>query len=378
MKNANLEYKLNSAELQVIVSGDWSLRAISQKNSKHLSAVQSSLEQMLEEKDISKLSFFHDKEEQWDSFLMSFFIALATKARKKSIQIDFSALPMDMQKLLTVDLLPSKLQEAKKQSIWDKMADNVENLYQPCINALAFLGDVCVSLVNFMLGRSACSARDVWNEMYRCSVASLPIISLVSLLLGMILAFVAALQLRLLGADVYIASLVTISMVRVMGPVLTGIVVAGKTGASYAATLGTMKVNEEVDALETFGISPLEFLVVPRVFSMLLMTPILTMYSNLMGTLGGFIVGVGGLGIAPQAFIENIRGFDILLYLWQGLLHAVFFGGVIALMSTYQGMKCGGNAEAVGIATTRSVVNSIVGIIIVTAILTIILNASLL
>lgn len=214
----------------------------------------------------------------------------------------------------------------------------------------------------------------MWNVLRECGVDALPIVTLTSLLLGLILAFVSSMQLKLFGAEIYVASLVGVSMVRVMGPVLTGIVLSGRTGASFAAVIGSMQVNEEVDALTGFGISPTDFLVLPRVLGLAVMTPLLTLYADVAGIAGGFLVGVLMLDITPAAYISNTLQFMKLGYVWTGLLHALVFGFIISLCGCYQGMRCGRNASAVGRATTAAVVNSIVGIIVATSVITIILT----
>lgn len=209
----------------------------------------------------------------------------------------------------------------------------------------------------------------------QCGVDALAIVSLTSLLLGLILAFVSALQLRAFGAEIYVSALVSVSMVRVMGPVLTGIVLAGRTGASFAAIIGSMQANEEVDALVTFGLDPVDFLVLPRVLGLALMTPLLTVYADVMGILGGFLVGTLMMDISPSAYWENTLANMSLSQIWIGLLHALVFGFVVSVTGCYQGLKAGRNVEAVGQATTAAVVNSIVGIIVSTSIITIMFTA---
>lgn len=164
-------------------------------------------------------------------------------------------------------------------------------------------------------------------------------------------------------------------MVRVMGPVLTGIVLAGRTGASFAAIIGSMQANEEVDALVSFGLDPVDFLVLPRVIGLAVMTPLLTVYADVMGILGGFLVGTLMMGISPSAYWENTLANMSLSQIWIGLLHALVFGFVVSITGCYQGLKAGRNVEAVGQATTAAVVNSIVGIIVSTSVITIMFTA---
>jgi len=157
-----------------------------------------------------------------------------------------------------------------------------------------------------------------------------------------------------------------------MGAIMTGIIMAGRTGAAFAAELGTMQVNEEIDALRTFGFSPAEFLVLPRVLALVLMMPLLCIYADLMGILGGFIVGVAMLGINPLQYLHSTWNSVPLANLWIGLVHSTVFGVLIALAGCYRGMRCGRSALAVGQATTSAVVTSILSIIIATAIITVV------
>ncbi len=377
MTNA-LSYNIKSDVLYVYTNSVWCLKQGDGHEHKNRVNIQAKIEQLLNTNSVQKIVFHfeskHDKLSDWDSLLLAFFSNLMAIASEKNIDIDISNLPNDIRQLLNVKLSKSSKEAEPDNSILVNIGEAVVQLPLSSFNALEFLGEITVSIGRFIRGKAKCSARDIWQEIYISSAASLPIISLVSLLLGMILAFVSAIQLRNLGAELYVASLVTISMVRVMGPVLTGIVVAGKTGASYAATIGTMQVNEEIDALKTFDISPFDFLVLPRVLALSIMMPFLTMYSNAMGVLGGFLVAVLGMDISPAAFVENVQFMGSMDYLWTGLFHAFVFGFLIALCGCYQGITCGRSAEAVGKATTHSVVNSIIGIIVSTSIITVILT----
>ena len=198
----------------------------------------------------------------------------------------------------------------------------------------------------------------------------LPIVSLISLLVGLILAFVGAIQLKMFGAQIYVADVVGIGMVRVMGAIMTGIIMAGRTGAAFAAQLGTMEVNEEIDALKTLGISPMEFLVLPRMIALIVMMPLLCLYADLLGILGGLIVGVGMLDLGVMEYLNETRAAVTLTNLWIGLFHSAVFGVLIALSGCLRGMQCGRSASAVGYATTSAVVTSIVSIVVATAIIT--------
>jgi len=207
-----------------------------------------------------------------------------------------------------------------------------------------------------------------------CGAEALPIVSLISLLVGLILAFVGAVQLKMFGAQIYVASLVGIGMVRVMGAIMTGIIMAGRTGAAFAAELGTMQVNEEIDALQTMGISPMEFLVLPRMLALAVMMPLLCIYADLMGILGGLIVGVGMLDLSFMEYYNMTCSSVSIVNVWIGLFHGTVFGVLVALAGCLRGMQCGRSASAVGTATTSAVVTSIVSIIVATAIITVVCN----
>ena len=193
---------------------------------------------------------------------------------------------------------------------------------------------------------------------------SLPIISVISLFIGLILALQTAYLMQRLGSEMYIASIVALSLVRELGPVITALVIAGRVGAAITAEIGTMQVTEQVDALRTLAYSPIKYLVVPRFLALMIMLPLLTLYANIIGILGGYAICVYKLGITSGMYL-NIT-FDALHYkdLFTGLFKSIFFGMIVALSCCYQGLKVAGGAEGVGRATTEAVVNSFILIII--------------
>ncbi|MFH0343177.1 MAG: MlaE family ABC transporter permease, partial [Chromatiales bacterium] len=204
-----------------------------------------------------------------------------------------------------------------------------------------------------------------------CGAQALPIVSLISFLVGLILAFVGAVQLEQFGAQIYVANLVGIAMAREMGAMMTGIVIAGRTGAAFAAQLGTMMVNEEIDALTTTGLPPMEFLVLPRMLALMLMVPLLCLYADLMGILGGALIGVSMLDLGIVEYYNQTRAALDLSTFLLGLIKAAIFGVLVALAGCLRGMQCGRSASAVGEAATSAVVTGIVWIIVSDAILTV-------
>lgn len=205
--------------------------------------------------------------------------------------------------------------------------------------------------------------RQIIDQMNRIGVTSFPIVFLTSIFTGMVLALQSAYQLERLGSELYISALVALSMTRELGPVLTALVVAGRVGAGITAEIGTMQVTEQIDALETLATSPIKYLVVPRLLAALLMLPVLTIYSDIIGMLGGYLVGVLKLGISSSMYIKMT--WDVLVFkdVFSGLFKSIFFGGIIAIIGCYEGFATTGGAEGVGRSTTRSVVTSFILII---------------
>jgi len=204
---------------------------------------------------------------------------------------------------------------------------------------------------------------------------ALPIVSLISFLVGVILGYIADQQLALFGARVYVADMVGLATVIQMGALITAIVLAGRTGAAFAAQLGTMQVNEEIDALRTLGIEPMDFLVLPRMLALIAMTPLLAIYADLLGILGGAFVGVTIGGLSLTEYLVETRAAIEWRHIIQGLISATVYGAIVAASGCLRGMQCGRSAAAVGEATTSAVVTAIVFIVIAAAVLTILFDA---
>ncbi len=372
-----LSAKKDKKILYIVAMGNWTLHEITRDIQKDLAKEQEKIFAFLQEDSIQEIHFQYDnkKDNEWGTLLLSVFCSIKEESIKRKIAFDISLLPMKMQKLMALDYNDPLSHIELKRNFFYKIGEFSERRFLQLKAAMDFVGSATIAFGNFFRGKAAATSKDIWQEIYNAGAASLPIISLVSILLGLILAFVSAIQLQVLGAEIYVSSLVSVSMVRVMSPVLTGIVIAGRIGASYAATIGSMQVNEEVDAIETFGMNPIEFLVLPRILSLSLMMPFLTVYSDFMGILGGYIVISFGYDISFYAFVDNIQNFAKMEHIWIGLFHSFVFGIIIALTGCYQGIASGRDAEAVGRATTMAVVHSIIGIIVSTSIITIILSA---
>ena len=246
--------------------------------------------------------------------------------------------------------------------------------FRAVVEMLDFIGEAALALGRLLTGRARFRKTDFIKLLRECGADALPIVSMISLLVGLILAFVGAIQLMMFGAQIYVANLVGIAMVRVLGAVMTGIIMTGRTGAAFAAQLGTMQVNEELDALETLGISPMEFLVLPRMLALTIMMPLLCLYADLMGILGGLIVGVTMLDISLIEYWNQSMDAIGLANLWVGLFNSFVFGILVALSGCLRGIQCGRSASAVGEATTSAVVTGIVSITVATALITVMCN----
>jgi phospholipid/cholesterol/gamma-HCH transport system permease protein len=315
----------------------------------------------------------------WDSSLAIFVYQVMQLAGSSGLQCDRSGLPAGVCALLdlaaggeAVDLPgPSP---ATAGGLLARIGGGALQRLGWSRDALAFLGGSARAAARMLRGRARWRWVDLGYFLYDCGPGALGIVSLIAFLVGVILAFVGALQLQTFGVQIYVANLVGIGMARDMGAMMTGIILAGRTGAAYAAQLGTMQVNEEIDALRTFGIDPLEFLVLPRLFALVAMLPLLCCYADLLGILGGGVVCVSLFDITPLQYLEQTRQAVPLHHFAGGLIKATVYGVVVALAGCHRGLACGRSAAAVGEATTAAVVTAIVWIVVWCALLTVVFN----
>jgi phospholipid/cholesterol/gamma-HCH transport system permease protein len=239
---------------------------------------------------------------------------------------------------------------------------------------LSFLGANTLALLGSLAQPRRMRWRPIWYNLQTTGVAALPITGLLTFLLGIVIAYQGAEQLRRFGANIYIVDLVGLSMLRELSPLITAIIIAGRSGSAYAAQIGTMKVTEEVDALRTIGIGPLDLLVVPKVLALVLALPLLTVYTDIMGVLGGMVMARAQLDVSFDSFISRLGDAVSLTSFLIGVGKAPVFAVIIALVGCYQGFKVDGSAESVGRQTTMSVVQSIFLVILVDALFSIIFS----
>jgi phospholipid/cholesterol/gamma-HCH transport system permease protein len=314
---------------------------------------------------------------RWDSSLVTFVHAVSQLAERHGAALDLGALPDGARRLMALaQAVPAReLQpEERDDALTARVGAVTLHAWGTLSDALVFVGRATLACLALLRGRAYFRPVDLLRALEASGPAALGIVALINFLIGAVLAFVGAVQLRQFGATLYVADLVAIGIARELGALMTGIVMAGRTGASFAAVLGTMTVNEEVDALETTGVDPFQFLVLPRVLATLLMLPALVAYADLMGMLGGMFVGVALLGLGATQFVQQLLGALALRHVMIGLAKGAAFGLVVALTGCFYGLRCGRSAAAVGDATTRSVVMGIVLVVIVDAVFTVALH----
>jgi len=317
--------------------------------------------------------------EAWDSALVGFLFAVAGHAAARGSAVDASALPEGARRLLELALaVPARVmaQEPKDDALTARVGTVALRAWRTASDALEFLGETAAAAWTLARGRTRFRRVDLMHAVESAGVGALGIVALINLLIGAVLAFVGAVQLQQFGAAIFVANLVGIAVTRELGPIMTGIVMAGRTGAAFAAVLGTMTVNEEVDALRTMGLRPVEFLVLPRVVATALMLPALVAYADLMGILGGTFVGVAVLDLGAVEYLRATQSSLELRHVAIGLVKSVAFGVVVALTGCYYGIRCSRSAAAVGEAATRAVVMGIVFVVIVNTVFTVLLHVA--
>ncbi|HSD50198.1 MAG TPA: ABC transporter permease [Candidatus Methylomirabilis sp.] len=354
--------------LVVQLAGEW-------KMEEALPSPSEVLDKLAPESRVAGIRFDSQGITGWDSGLLTFLRVILDRCHQDKVRVDTGGLPEGARRLLALAAaVPERAgarKQAARQSLLEQVGDSAVEFYNSAGEMLAFIGAASVAFLRLLIGKAQFRRADLLLVVQQAGYEALPIVSLINLLVGLILAFVGAVQLRLFGAQLYVANLVGIAMVRVMGAVMTGIIMAGRTGASFAAELGTMQVNEEIDALETLGISPMEFLVLPRMLALVFMMPLLVLYADFLGMLGGLIVGMIMLDLNFLEYFNQTIGAVGLKEVWIGLFHGVVFGVLIAVAGCMRGIQSGRSASGVGASTTSAVVTAIVSIVVATAIITV-------
>ncbi len=330
---------------------------------------------------IRRIAFDTSSLESWDSSLLTFVTKLVELARAQGVDVDRSGLPSGVRRLIDLAEAVPERKDARRKDIDRPLIEDVGvatiKTVEETRSTLAFLGELVLAFGRFFTFRARYRAADLWLFVQEAGAKALPIVTLISFLSGVILSFVGAVQLRMFGGQIYVADLVAIGMTREMGALMTAVIMAGRTGAAFAAQLGTMKVTQEIDAFKAMGFEPMDFLVLPRVIALTAMMPLLTLYANLVGMLGGALIGIGMLDITPAAYyVETTKAITV-TYVLLGLFKSLVYGAIIAFFGCLRGMTCGNSASAVGDATTSAVVSSIVVCVVangIMAVLSYVLN----
>lgn len=354
---------INKAGDKVVITieGDWNLRQLQHGE---VEKVISSLDK---QGSVASIEFDSTHLGSWDTTLLIFVARIEEWCNQHRTKFARETLPQNVASLLALsEEVPEKKtgrKEQARESLFAMIGNAVLAGREGFLATLAFAGEVVMSLGRMLRRKAAFDWRLFWLTMEESSAKALPIVGLISFLTGLILAFVGAIQLRQFGAGIFVANLVAVAMTREMGAIMTGIIMAGRTGAAFAAQIGSMKVSEEIDALKTLAISPMDFLVTPRLGALFLMMPLLVLYADLIGILGGFFVGIGMLKITwVQYWNQTIGSFGMSDVL-TGLVKSSVFGAIVAMAGCQRGMQCGNNAAAVGNAATSAVVDAITWIV---------------
>jgi len=363
----SLSLDRDGRSLVLRLEGHWNVRTTRHHE------VDSMLTRLDREAPFDSLRIDMSKVSAWDTSLLVVVARVQALCAKRKVQFLRESLPPNVASLIELsEAVPERQTgraDNKPHSILWIIGTNTITLFQGFGVAVEFVGDVILSIGRMLRGKAAFDWRLFWLTMQECSAQALPIVGMISFLTGLIFGFVGAVQLRQFGAGIYVANLVAIGMGREMGAIMTGIIMAGRTGAAFAAQIGSMKVSEEIDALRTLAISPMDFLVSPRLIALSLMMPLLVLYSDIVGILGGALVGLEFLGLSWTQYWNQTVGSMGLTDIATGLFKSAIFGVIVAIAGCERGMKCGNNAAAVGNAATSAVVLGITCIVAADAVI---------
>ena len=357
--------------LLVEIAGDW----LDRSALPDLAAV----EQELAHTPAKALEFDPSALGRWDSALMVRILSLNDLCTKAKVVFRTTTLPEGLAKLIALSqAVPEKTDAARKITtpyFLQRVGESGLTAWAGGAAMLSFLGESVVASLKLVRGRAQFRWSDTLMVIQQTGPEALGIVALINFLIGMILAFVGATELAQFGASIYTADLVAVASAREMACIMTGIIICGRTGAAFAAQLGTMKVNQEIEAFQTFGISPFEFLVLPRMVALILMMPLLCVFADLIAIGGGFLVSTLMLNVSPMLYLDRTVASINLVTFLLGVFKGGFFGVIVALTGCLRGMQCGTNAAAVGQATTSAVVTGITWIIASDGIFAVICNA---
>lgn len=367
------EFQIDYADsvLAIELKGNWLLDA------EFPEAIDASLEQQFKNHAALKnVTITMSQVTAWNSALLTVILALGELCEHYQVDLDVSQLPLEMNRLIKLSSkAPSRGASThlnKNTSFLHNVGSNVLAAVKEVGEVIEFIRESGEAFFSMLRGRAIYRSADTWLIMQQTGAEAMPIVSLLNFLVGAILGYIGAMQLEKFGAEIFIGDMVGVAMTREIAAIITAIIMAGRSGAAFAAQLGTMKVNEEIDALRSMGLSPMEFLVLPRMIGMMLMMPLLAVYANFMGILGGALVAYAMLNITFEQYIGVVIKSVGLNDVAAGVFMSVVFGVIVAVIGCQKGMSCGKSAEAVGASTTSAVVTATVIIFVSAAVLTVI------
>jgi len=310
----------------------------------------------------------------WDVALAFSLWQRVSALTRPPVTIDLQGLPAGLREILSMALTdtPAPAPPEREADRIARVGASTQAWWNDGRRSLTFVGEVLLSVGRLLRGKSGMRWSDLAWQVEQTGPRSLPIVSLVSFLVGLIVAYMGAEQLQRFGAQNYIADLVTVGVVREVAALLVGIVLAGRVGAAFAAQIGSMRANEEVDALTTLGVNPVDFLVLPRVLALLIVGPMLTAFAAVVGMGVGWLVAVGIYGVTPLEYVYASAQALTLPHVLVGLLKGTVYAVLVALAGCLQGMSAGRSAQAVGDATTAAVVQAVVWMVVVASVLTVV------
>jgi phospholipid/cholesterol/gamma-HCH transport system permease protein len=322
--------------------------------------------------DAASLGFDATSLGTWDSSLLTFLLQAADYCEDHNLELREDGLPAEISGLLALSrAVPERVDRPgdKLPALISRIGESGVQVFDSAMESVGFIGEVGRSFARFLLGRVKMRWRDFWVVVQSNGWAALPIVTLIAFLVGLIISFLGAVVLRRFGAGYYVSYLVGYGMLREMGALMTGIIMAGRTGAAFAAELGSMKITEEIDAFRTLGVSPIDHLVLPRVLGLFVMMPLLTIYANFVGIIGGMLVAVALLDLSVTQFIGGLLTPVTLSDGLLGVFKGTVFGLIIGMAGCLRGLQTGNDAGSVGKAATSAVVTGITLIIVANAVI---------
>ena len=352
--------------LTIRLSGVWSIKGSS-------TDFNSIIDTFPQEGDIRGIKLDVSQLGTWDSSLLTFLLKVIDYGKERSLEINIESLPDNAQRLLNLSQeVPEKedvRSEQKAHAFLPRVGEWGISLYDGSLDFIKFIGEAFLSVIKLVSGRHRMRWGDFFVVVQETGASALPIVSLIAFLIGVVIAFLGAVTLARFGAEIYVSYLVAYGILREMGAVMTGIIVAGRTGAAFAAQIGTMKVTEEIDALKTLGISPIDFIVLPRMLALFIMMPLLVLFADLIGIFGGLLVCTALLDFSVYQFLDGMNEAVALPDFYLGLIKGTVFGILVAISGCLRGMQCGNSTDAVGLAATSAVVTGITLIIFANAVI---------